>query len=189
MQTFVRTLIGGVAAGAMALSAASPAFAQSRYNDRDSGLSAGEVIAGALVIGGIAAIAASAGRDGSRYGDRRDPRWGGDRYGASPRGVVEQCVATATRTASRYSYGGRARVTDIRKVDRKNYGYKVEGRIAVNSLGRAWRSGDGDYGRGWDRDYRGWNRDLRGYDAGRFTCQVDHRGRVMNVKFSGIRGL
>lgn len=189
MQTFARNLIGGVAAGAMALSAASPAFAQPRHHDRDGGISAGEVIAGALVIGGIAAIAASAGNDRDRYDDRRDRRWRGDRYGVSPRGAVEQCVAAATRTANRYSYGGRARVTDIRDIDRKSYGYKVEGRIAVNAMGRGWRGGDRDYGRGWDRDYRGWNRDLRGYDAGRFTCKVDHRGRVADLDYSGIRGL
>ncbi|WP_395331317.1 hypothetical protein WBP06_01930 [Novosphingobium sp. BL-8H] len=105
------------------------------------------------------------------------------------RDAVGQCSAAAERTASRYSYGGRARVTDIRSVDRKDYGYKVKGRIAVNAMGRDWRGGDPDYGRGWGRDYRGWNANMRGWDSGTFECKVDRRGRVYNVDFKGIRGL
>ena len=57
---------------------ASPAMAQSRYNDRDDRIDVGEIIAGALIIGGIAAVAGSAGRDrydyrggDYRYDDRR----------------------------------------------------------------------------------------------------------------------
>ncbi len=105
------------------------------------------------------------------------------------RDAADQCSAAAQRTASRYSYGGRARVTDIRSVDRKDYGYKVKGRIAVNAMGRSWRRGDPDYGQGWGRDYRGWNADMRGWDSGTFECKVDRRGRVYDVGFKGIRGL
>src|SRR3546814_11956247 len=82
------------------------------------------------------------------------------------------------RAANRYSYGGRAKVTDIRDVDRKDYGYRVKGRIAVNAMGRDWYRGDRDYGRGWNRDYRGWNSSLRGYDAGTFDCKVDYSGGI-----------
>ncbi|KHK90521.1 hypothetical protein [Novosphingobium malaysiense] len=197
MQTFTKTLIGTAAAGAMAVSAATPALAR----DRDGGIDAGDVIAGAVVIGGIAAIAAAASdndRDRYRYDGRWDRRHDDryDRYGRydyrrglRPRDAVERCVSVVTRTANRYSYGGRAKVTDIRKVDRKRYGYKIKGRIAVNTMGRHWRRGDRDYGYGWDRDHRGWNHSLRGYDSGRFECKVDYRGRIRDIDFKGIRGL
>lgn len=193
MKNLTKALVGTVAAGAMAVSAAAPALAR----DGHGGISTGDVIAGALVVGGIAAVAAAASnnnRETYAYGYDRDyrgahGRYGSSRYGVDPRSAVEQCVAAATRTANRYSYGGRARVTDIRDVDRRDYGYKVEGRIAVNGSGRDWRSGDGRYGRGWGNDYRGWNSNLRGYDAGTFSCKVDHRGRVADLDFSGIRGL
>lgn len=204
MKTLSKALVGTVAAGAVALSSATPAMAQS-YRDRD-GISAGDVIAGALVIGGIAAVASAASRGNNygydrdygydrndRYGDYRNDnyRYGDSRYGygygGNPRQAVEQCVTAAERTASRYSYG-RADVTDVRDIKRTRYGLEVKGRIAVNQSGRGWRSGDNTYGRGWGGDYRGWNQNLRGYDAGSFKCRVE-RGRVVDIDFSGIRGL
>jgi len=213
MKTFAKTLVGTVAAGAMAVSSAAPAFARDRH---DGGVDAGEVIAGALVIGGIAAIAAAASDrdndryDNDRYGYGRDysyDRAGYDGYGrgdygrgaygrggygqggwgGNPRQAVEQCVRAAERDAGRFSYG-RADVTDIRSVRDTRNGYVVRGRIAVNAMGHAWRQGDGNYGRGWNGDYRGWNNSLRGYDAGSFTCRVDG-GRVVNLDYTGIRGL
>lgn len=193
MNTYTKTLVGTVAAGALAVSTATPALAR----DHDGGIDAGTVIAGALVLGGIAAVAASA--NNNRYDVRYDGyngRYDNSRYGrynynrgVSSRSAVEQCVAAATRAANRYSYGGRAKVTDIRDVDRKSYGYKVEGRIAVNTMQRGWRSGDRRYGNGWGNDYRGWNSNLRGYDSGKFTCKVDYRGGVRDLDFRGIRGL
>lgn len=197
MKTITKALVGTVAAGAMAVSSASPAFA------RDHGIGAGEVIAGALIIGGIAAIAASANHrdygyeragyyDGDdRYGryDRYDryDRYERDWHGGNPRSAVQRCVAAAEREASRYGYG-RADVTDIRDVRRTRWGYEVRGRIAVNTMGHGWREGDGYYGRGWNGDYRGWNRSLRGYDSGSFWCRIE-RGRVVDLDFDGIRGL
>ena len=198
MKTITKGLVGTVAAGAMALSSASPAFAK---HDRD-GIDAGDVIAGALIIGGIAAVAAAA-SDNDRGGYRDyDYDRGGYRGGYDDRGygdgrgynrsgnareAVERCVNAAENQAARYSYG-RADVTDIRSIDRKRDGFKVKGRIAVNSNGRAWRQGDRRYGNGWGNDYRGWNSNLRGYDSGTFTCEVRY-GRVTDVDFSGIRGL
>lgn len=185
--------IATVVAGALAISSATPALADRRDND---GISAGDVIAGALVIGGIAAVAAAASRDDGYSRDYRYDRagYGGDyRYDrdrgwrGSPRRAIEQCVYAAERNASRYSYG-RADVTDIRQVRETRNGYEVRGRIAVNSMGRDWRRGDGHYGRGWGGDYRGWNASLRGYDAGSFKCKIE-RGRVVDIDFSGIRGL
>lgn len=180
MQTLTKTLIGTVAAGAMAVSAATPALADTHNGGGD----AGAIIAGALVLGGVAAIAASASKNHDRYDGRYDghrgDRYGYGRYNVSSRDAVQQCVAAAKGAANRYRYGGRARVTDIRDVDRKGYGYKVEGRIAVGAMGRDRRGHDGRYG---------WGRSWRGHDTGTFKCKVDHRGRVMDLDFSGIRGL
>ena len=67
-----KALVGTIAAGAMAVSAASPASAR----DRGNGIDAGDVIAGALVIGGIAAIAAAASDNDRDYRDYRDDRRG-----------------------------------------------------------------------------------------------------------------
>ena len=58
MQTVTKALVGSAVAGAMALTAATPAAAQ--YRERDRGIDAGDVIAGALIIGGIAAVASAA---------------------------------------------------------------------------------------------------------------------------------
>ena len=177
MKTISKALVGTVAAGAMALASATPAMAR----DRD-GIDAGDIIAGALIIGGIAAVAGSIGNDrgyngtygGPYYGDngRYDSRYG-DRYGynraGNPRQAVEQCVYAAQRSA----YG--ARVTDIRNVDRNRYGYKVKGTVVVNERGSGW-------GRDYNYRYNG-----RNYDQGKFSCEVQN-GRVVDLDFSGLRG-
>lgn len=184
MKTISKALVGTVAAGAMAMASATPAFAQNRDRDRD-GISAGEIIAGALIIGGIAAVAGSIGKDryrdrtygGPYYGDDRyRDRYGYDynRYGNS-RQAVNQCVNAAQQTARRYARG-HARVTDIRDIDRRRDGYRVKGTIVVNERNNRWNR---------DYNYRYGGRD---YDTGRFTCDVQY-GRVVNLKFSGIRGL
>ncbi len=196
MKTMSKALVGTIAAGAMALASATPAFAEHR--DRD-GISAGDVIAGALIIGGIAAVASAASRNNDRY--ERDYRYDRAGYGynqgygyrdnyasrGSARRAVEQCVYAAERNAARYTYG-RADVTDVRDIRETRYGYEVRGRIAVNGNGRDWRRGDGNYGRGWGGDYRGWNDNLRGYDSGTFRCQVE-QGRIVDLDYSGLRGL
>jgi hypothetical protein len=186
MKTISKALVGTVAAGAMAMASAAPASAQSRYDyrDRHDGVSAGDVIAGAVILGGIAAVAGSVGNSrGGYYGERgyNGYRNGYNGYNTDPRQAVEQCVAAATNQASRYSRGGRAQVTDIRNIDRTRDGYRISGRIAVNTGNRNWRGG-------WGNDYRGWNDNYRGYDAGKFSCRVDY-GRVTDIDFSGVRGL
>jgi hypothetical protein len=211
MKTLSKALAKGtiatIAAGAMAISSATPAVARD-HRDND-GISAGDVIAGALIIGGIAAVASAASKNDRDYrddryrdGDYRYDRAGyGDDYGydrgyghgggrwgrGNPRNAVEQCVYAAERAAGRYSYG-RADVTDIRSVRDTRYGFEVRGRIAVNSRGHGWRRGESNYGQGWSGDYRGWNDGLRGYDSGSFKCRYE-RGRVVDVDFNGIRGL
>ena len=211
MTIMSKALLATGAAAAALVSTASPALARDRHGD---GIDVGDVIAGAVILGGIAAVAGSIGNDRDRgysygypsdgrysnnyrYNDRYDSndRYGyNDRYDRSgyrnngnPRQAVEQCIATAENQASRYSYG-RADVTDIRSVDRNNRGYTVRGRIAVNDQGRDWRRGDSNYGNGWNNDYRGWNNNLRGYDAGSFKCRVEY-GRVVDIDFDGVRGL
>ena len=207
MKTISKALAKGaiatVAAGAMAVSSATPAFADGRDRNHD-GISAGDVIAGALVIGGIAAIATAAGNS-NRNNDYRYDRagYGNNDYGNSEGGygrydrgdyrrgnsrqAIEQCVRTAERQASRYGYG-RADVTDVRDIRETRWGFEVRGRIAINGSGHDWRRGDGDYGRGWGGDYRGWNSSMRGYDSGSFRCRFE-RGRIVDLDFSGIRGL
>ena len=194
MRIMTKALLGTGAAAAALVSTSVPAMARGH-----DGIDIGDIIAGAVVIGGIAAVAGAIGDNnrGSTYGY---PYEGGyDRYGyndrysrygytnGNPRQAVEQCVAVAEQQASRYSYG-RADVTDIRDIDRNSRGYTVRGRIAVNSQGRGYRSGDSYYGRGWNGDYRGWNNNLRGYDSGSFKCRVEY-GRVVDLDFSGVRGL
>ena len=184
LKALVKGGIATLAVGAMTLSAATPAYAQYRDRQRDDGIDAGDVIAGALIIGGIAAVASAVGRD-------RDDRYDRDgRYdrGYAVRDAVEQCVHAAEGTANRYSWGGRSKVTDIRDVDRKRDGYRVRGRIAVNQMDRDYRRDDRRYGRGWDNDYRGWDDRYSGYASGRFTCEVRY-GRVVDIDYSGIRGL
>lgn len=185
---------GGIAAaslGAMALAGAAPAAAR---DHRDGGISAGDVIAGAVIIGGIAAIAAAVGndRDDRRYHDHyryrddyryRDSYRYRDRYGyndhwrvrGNPRSAVERCVNAVERDARRAGYRF-ADVTQIRDVNDTRYGWRVRGNLVV----------DGQRG-GWDRyDRRGWGYD-RG-DSGRFDCRIE-RGRVDYIDYSGLRGL
>jgi hypothetical protein len=179
MKTITKALVGTVAAGAMALGSATPAMAR----DRHDGISTGDVIAGALILGGIAAVASAASSNNYRgygYNGYNGYRYGYNRAG-DPRSAVEQCVYAAERNASRYSYGGRAKVTDIRDIDARRDGYKVRGRIAVNTRSGDWR-------RGWGNDYRGWNSRYNGYDAGSFTCDVRY-GQVVDLDYNGIRGL
>ncbi len=182
-------------AAAVAATSAAPAMAR---DHRDNGISAGDVIAGALIIGGIAAVAGAIGDDDrdDRYDDRRynDRRYNdydygrsgyGNRYGYStnPRQAVELCVQAAEYEARRRGYRN-ADVTDVRDIDRTRRGVEVTGRIAVEN--RGWNNRHGNYGRGWGNDYRGWNQSRhRGYDSGRFTCRVDGGG-VRDVRFSGL---
>ena len=185
MKTLTKALVGTVAAGAMVMGSATPAFAQYRDRRDNDGIDVGDVIAGALIIGGIAAVASAATRNNRGYNDGYvyEGRGYDGRYNRAgdSRQAVEQCVYAAERNASRYSYGGGAQVTDIRNIDRKRDGYTVKGRIAVNTRNANWQ-------RGWGNDYRGWNNNYRGYDAGNFTCKVRY-GQVVDLDYSGVRGL
>ena len=163
-----RAAIGAATAGAM-LIGATPAMARDRY-DRD-GIGAGEIIAGAVVLGGLAAILSAS--DNDRYDDRYRGRYDNDarygygydygRYGNS-RSAVSQCVNSVERGSRRY---GRTDVTEVTSIDRKRDGYRVKGRVVVR---------DG-YGNRWGRG--GY------YDKGKFTCEIRY-GRVQDIRFSGL---
>ena len=175
-KTLTKGALGTVAAGAMALASASPAMASDRHRDR--GVDAGDVIAGALVIGGIAALAGAF--DGDRNDRRyRDRRYHGNNFNnrhynngyAYNRGggqrAVERCIRVAERQARRFGGYRYANVTQIRDIDRTRYGFRVKGRIEVEGA----------------RGYRG-----RNYDRGRFTCYFE-RGSRPQIDFRGIDGL
>ena len=178
-STITSGTFGAVAAGAIALATASPAMADDhRYRDRDRGIGAEEVIAGAVILGGIAAIAGAFDNDRDDWDrDRRyRGRWDRDRrYRGNDRGfnriaverAIERCVRVAERRAQRRGGYRFADVTQIRDVDRKRYGLKIKGRLEVQG------------GRG----YRG-----RDFDRGRFTCRIGRGGRP-EIDFDGIRGL
>lgn len=191
--SLTKAAIGAATAGALLISA-TPAMARDRDGD---GISAGEVIAGAVIIGGLAAILSADNdrydRYGDRYGDRYDDRYGdpygdrdGDRYGDRYRGRYDD---------ARYGYGydynrygnsrsaisqcvnavergsrryGRTDVTQVTSIDRKRDGYKIKGRVVVRD-GYGGRWGRGGY-----------------YDQGKFSCDVRY-GRVQDIRFSGLR--
>ncbi|MGB3753055.1 MAG: hypothetical protein WA954_04060 [Parerythrobacter sp.] len=180
MKTISKALVGTVAAGAMAMAVVTPAQAR----DRDRGPDTGEIIAGALILGGIAAVAASAGNDRDRYRDGRydnrrydDRRYNDNRYQRRSQRAVNQCIRAVERDARRSGYRF-ANVTQIRDVDRERGGWEVRGRLVV----------DGDRGFGRYDNYRGNRRGYNRDDSGRFTCDFS-RGRVVDIDYRGIRGL
>ncbi len=183
MNIMTKGLMGAGAAAVALVSTAAPAEARDRYRDRD-GISAGEVIAGAVVLGGLAAVIASA--DNDRYDDRYDDyRYRNDDYryrnngrynngynydyrrNGNSRQAISACVNQVEGWAGRYS---RSDVTQIRDIDRTRYGYRVKGNLVVRD--------------GWRGNNR-YDRYDRGYDQGRFTCTVE-RGRVVDIDYNGL---
>ncbi|MDJ0978068.1 MAG: hypothetical protein QNI87_06005 [Erythrobacter sp.] len=160
--------LGTVAAGAMALACATPALAD---DGRDrGGIGAGEIIAGAAVIGGVAALAGAFDGDRHRFDNRRfaynHNRAGPGFRNVRPRRAINRCVRAAERQARRFGGWRFAEVTQIRDVDRTRFGFRIRGRIVVEGH-PAFR---------------------RNFDRGRFTCRFDGRGRPF-VDFRGVRGL
>lgn len=188
MKIIPKAFVGAIAAGAMVVVPTAAASAQSRYDyrDRDGGISVGDIIAGAVVIGGIAAVAGAIGRGNDyRYDERyyRNGNYG--YYNGNPRVAVEQCVNAANRDARSRGYRY-AQVTQVRDVNDTNYGWKIKGNLVVDGN----RGGYG-YNDRYYNDRRYYNNNRYGYqrqDAGSFTCWID-RGRVSRMDYSGIRGL
>ncbi len=176
-------------AGTATLLAAAPANARHDGWGHRDGIDAGDVIAGALIIGGIAAIASAGNnrrsgygyggsygyRDGYRDDYRGDRRYDNNGYyenGYDSRQAVNQCVRAAQREASRYGW---ARVTDVGDIYRIRGGYEVRGRLVVETRGR-----------GYDRGYY-YDRYNNDYDKGRFTCTTRYGG-IDDLRVSGLRG-
>ena len=197
-----KAAIGSLLAASM-LVTAMPASAQyrdgGRYDRNRDGISAGEVIAGAVVIGGLAAILSSSngryrdGYDGDRYDGRSNDGYDYRRQGNS-RQAIERCVSAVERGGSRRTDVDVTRITDV---DRIRGGYRVEGRLAVDyaNRGRGYEGrGYDDRGRGYesrDRGYEGRGNEGRGYsrggydDRGSFTCTVAY-GRVQDINVRGV---
>lgn len=191
MKIISKALVGAVAASAMVVVPTSAALAQYRDYNRDRGISAGDVIAGAVILGGIAAVAGSLGRGNDYRNDDRYYRNGNyGYYNGNPRAAVEQCVNAANRDARSRGYRY-AQVTQVRDVNDTNYGWKIKGNLQVDGNRGYYdrnydsrRYNSGYYGNGrYDNDRRGYQQ-----DAGSFTCWID-RGRVSRMDYSGIRGM
>lgn len=193
MNILTKSMLSAGAAAAALVSLAVPAQARDR-NDNDR-ISAGEVIAGAVILGGLAAIIASSdnGRDRG-YDYNRDGYGYNNRYGGG-RAAVNQCVNAVETRANRYA---RSDVTEIRDIQRTRGGYRVTGKLVVTDgwrgQGRGYNRYDqndrygndrygndryGNNGNGYGQGY------ARGYDKGRFTCYIEH-GRVIDIDYRGL---
>lgn len=188
MTRFKKLALGAGTAAAAVMSLASPALAGDRYYDRyrRDRVDVGDVVVGALVLGGIAAAADAVsdrrygGRYDSRYDRGYDSRYGRPTYNynsyrgvGSERAAVDACAYAAEREARQYRYG-QGRVYDITDVDRDDGYYRVRGLIRVDS-GRDYRS---------DRDWDDRNEryDERGERVA-FTCTA-RGGRVYDVRLN-----
>ncbi|MEQ1547196.1 MAG: hypothetical protein ABL918_00945 [Chakrabartia sp.] len=188
MKIFAKTAL--LITGAATLAASMPAYADSRHRGNDR-IDAGDVIAGALIIGGIAAIASAGSNNRGRYNDRYDDRRysGNDGYynndgngyyqnGYGSRPAVDQCVRAAQRDADRY---GRARITDVTSINRIRGGYEIRGRLVVEQRGYGRRGHDN-----WNQYGNSYDRYNDGYDKGRFSCVTRH-GQVADLRIGGLR--
>lgn len=178
MNFMTKSLLGAGAAAAALVSVAAPAQARDRYDRNRDGISAGEIIAGAVVLGGLAAVIAAADNNRGYRDDRYRSSNNGYRYNyrAGSRMAVNQCVASVERWANGYS---RSDVTQIRDIERTRYGYRVRGNVVVQD---GWRDRNNN---GYDRYDRYGGGYGRGYDRGRFTCYVE-RGRVVDIDYKGL---
>ena len=199
MKTITKALAGTIAAGAMVIGSAAPAVAQERYRDHDRGIEAGDVIAGALVIGGIAAVAAAASNDRDRDRDYRYGDYQDRDYRADYRDRDYRDRNWNGRGSGWYDYRsgyryGRGNANPDRAVQRciqaaENQAQRWGGgRAEVTRINNVDRERGGFEVTGRiavnNRYNRGWNNRDR-YDSARFYC--DYRGgRVVDIDFDGL---
>lgn len=170
----LRKLTATALIGALLATSATPALARPGWGNsgwghgnrhwrhRGDGIDAGDVILGAIIIGGIAAVASAASRSN---GDRkRNGDWGGgwSRDEGTEDAAVDSCARAAEREGARY--GQDARVEDITSVARQDGGWRVHGVVSAE---------------------RGYGNDRYG-DKSRFSCSVRY-GQVENVRFEDQR--
>ncbi len=180
-QAFAKGGIATAAVGALALVGATPAQAK----HRDDKIDAGDVIAGALIIGGLAAIIGSS--NNKRYSDGYGYRDRDYRPRGNPERAIRKCIRAVERDARRAGYRF-ADVTEIRDVDRERRGWEVRGRLVVDE-GRHGYRGDRRYrGDRYRYDDRGYYHRGRSFDRGRFKCEI-RRGRVVDINYRGLRYL
>lgn len=101
-----------------------------RYRRHRDGIDGGDILAGALIIGGIAAIASAASNESRRQRDRdryEDSRYRDDRRTSASEinSVADQCSYAAEERAG---YG--ARTDRIDTVARDGAGWRVEGSVS-----------------------------------------------------------
>jgi len=164
----VSKFITAAATAAMAtVSLAAPAEARDRYGRRDN-VDVGDIITGAVVIGGVIAAADAIGNVG-RGGYGGYGGYGYDRYGrGGERGAVQACAYQAER------YGrGRVQITDVQRHGGNSY--RVRGVIAGG-----YDQYDRGYDRSRDRDYGRYDYDRGDRDA--FTCSARSNGRVTDFR-------
>ena len=175
MKIMTKVLLGAGAAAAALVSTASPALARDQYG-RGGGIDVGDIIAGAVVLGGIAAVAGAIGNDrnggygyrnrGYNYGYPTDGYNNNDRY----RSNDGYRTNNTYRTNDRYGYND--------SYDR--YGYQngnprqaVEQCVATAESEASRYS----YGRADVTDIRGVDRNSRGYTVrGRIAVNSQNGG-------------
>ena len=200
MKILTKSLLSAGAAAAALVSVAAPAQARGRDND---GISAGEVIAGAVILGGIAAVISASDNDrrsdDRRYDDGRgydDGRNNDDRYddrdgrydNHDRRGRGHGRGNEDYRYNSQHN--SRAAVNQcVTAVEQWASRYSRADVTQINNIDRT-RNGYRVTGNLVVKDgYRGRNRNDRGYDRGydkgRFTCYIE-RGQVIDVDYRGL---
>ena len=198
MKMLSKGSLGAAVASLALVSTAAPAEAQYRYRDRD-GISAGEVIAGAVILGGLAAVL-SAGKN-ARYQDGYDGNYATESYSynnsnGSSRAAINQCINRVENQNGGY---GSSNVTQIRSIERTRYGYRIQGVLDGQDGSRytdRYDQGDRyeqnnrydqnnsyDQRDPYDRSEYG-NANNRDSNGGQFTCYVE-RGRVVDIDYNG----
>ena len=186
MTIMSKALLATGAAAAALVSTASPALARDRHGD---GIDVGDVIAGAVILGGIAAVAGSIGNDRDRgysYGYPSDGRYSNnyrynDRYDSNDRYDTNDRYGYNDRyDRSGYRNNGNPRqaveqciATAENQASRYSYGRAdVTDIRSVDRNNRGYtvrgRIAVNDQGRDWrrgDSNYgNGWNNDYRGWN-------------------------
>ncbi len=179
-RLFSRLVIGAAAVSLIA----TPAMARDHWGHgrhHGNGISAGDVFAGVLILGGIAAIAGAASNDRNRDDDyryrepypdqhpvyREQPGYSGTAYGGGIDSAVSQCVGEVER--------GDERVAAVDNAARTANGWQISGQLDAG----------GNFSRAIDNDGR-----IRSVDLGDgYSYNDDARIRRRSLRPVGRRNL